>query len=272
MHRVDEYIDANRRHWNELVPLHVKSSFYDVDAFKAGRSTLTRLEREEVGEVAGKTLLHLQCHFGLDTLSWAREGAIVTGVDFSTEAVRVARELAGGLAIEARFVESDIYRLPDALDGAFDIVFATYGVTCWLPDFPRWAQIAAAYVRPGGFLYLLDGHPAGGTLDDAPGVSLSLRYPYFASGKPLVFDGEGSYADRSATLDNDRTYEFAHGLGEIVTSLVDAGLQIEFLHEFPFAGYQCLPAMQRGDDGFWRLPGDETSVPFLFSLRAHKPG
>ncbi len=268
---MDEYIQTNRRHWDELVDLHFNSPFYNVEAFKAGRSTLTRIEREELGDVRGKTLLHLQCHFGMDTLSWARAGASVAGVDFSPEAIRVARGLAQELGIEARFIESDIYKLREALDGAFDIVFASYGVTCWLPDFPRWAQIAASYVKPGGVFYLLDGHPAGSMLDDAPGAGLHLRYPYFSSDEPEVFENEGSYADRSAKLINDRTYEFSHGLGEMITSVVGAGLQIEFLHEFPFAGYQRLPEMQTGDDGFWRLPGDDAIVPFLFSMRAARP-
>jgi SAM-dependent methyltransferase len=267
---VNEYIDTNRRHWDELVPIHVRSAFYDVASFKAGRSTLTRIEREELGNVSGKSLLHLQCHFGMDTLSWAREGALVTGVDFSPEAVRVAHDLAQELGIEGTFIESDVYKLPDALLGAFDIVFASYGVICWLPDFPRWAQIAALYVKPGGVFYLLDSHPAGNMLDDDAADSLKLRYPYLSSDTPLTFEDDGSYADRSAKLRNARTYEFTHGLGEIVTSLAGAGLQIEFVHEFPYAGYQCLPQMQRGGDGFWRL-SDNGGVPFLFSVKARRP-
>jgi SAM-dependent methyltransferase len=267
---MNDYIETTRRHWDELVPVHVSSAFYDVASFKAGRSTLTRIEREELGDVRGKTLLHLQCHFGLDTLSWAREGAAVTGVDFSAEAVRVARGLARELGIEAAFIKSDVYELPEALSGTFDIVFASYGVICWLPDFPRWAQIAESYVKPGGVFYLLDSHPAGNMLDDDAPEGLRLRYSYFPTETPLTFENEGSYADRSAKLQNDRTYEFTHGLGEIVTSLADAGLQIEFLHEFPHAGYPCLPQMQRGDDGFWRLPGND-GVPFLFSIKAQKP-
>lgn len=195
---MNDYIESNRRHWDELVPIHVRSTFYDVESFKAGRSTLTTIEHEELGDVCGKSLLHLQCHFGLDTLSWAREGARVTGVDFSPEAVRVARDLAQELHLEAAFLESDVYKLPQALSGAFDIVFASYGVICWLPDFPRWATIAASYVKPGGIFYLLDSHPAGSMLDDTAADSLKLRYPYFSAGTPLTFEGDGSYADRSA--------------------------------------------------------------------------
>jgi SAM-dependent methyltransferase len=267
---VEDYIEANRRHWDELVPHHVRSEFYDVASFKAGRSTLMPVERQELGDVRGKTLLHLQCHFGMDTLSWAREGATVTGVDFSPEAVRVARELARELGIDARFVDSDVYRLREALTGSFDIVFASYGVVCWLPDFARWAEIAASFVRAGGIFYLVDDHPLAGALaDESATGNLRLDFPYLA-GEAISFEADGSYAS-DAALTNRRTFEFAHGLGEIVTALADAGLRLEYLHEFPFCSWQRLRSMQRGDDGYWRLPGDETRLPFLFSVKATKP-
>ena len=268
---MNEYIETNRRHWDEVVPFHVASDFYDVASFKAGRSTLKPVERDELGDVRAKTLLHLQCHFGMDTLSWAREGAIVTGVDFAPQAISKARNLTAELGIEARFVESNIYDLRDVLRGEFDIVFASYGVLCWLRDFPAWARIAASYVRPGGTFYLIDDHPVAGALDDSPAATaLTLRYPYFASKTPLQFEEqEGSYAT-DAKLTNQRTVEFAHNLGEIVTSLIDAGLQIELLHEFPFAAWRRLPDMQKRDDGYWRLPAAETQFPFLFSIKARK--
>ena len=268
---MDEYIETNRRHWNEIVPFHLASEFYDVASFKAGRSTLMLVERAEVGEVRGKTLLHLQCHFGMDTLCWAREGAIVTGVDFAPRAISTARALAKELGIKARFVEANIYDLPAVLSGQFDVVFASCGVLCWLPDFPAWAHVAAGFVKPGGTFYLIDSHPMGNTFDDSPGAPpLTLRYPYFASDTPLQFEEQdGSYAT-DAKLANKRTVEFAHDLGEIITSLIDAGLRIEFLHEFPFAGYKALPGMIKGDDGYWRLPGTESQVPFLFSVKATK--
>jgi SAM-dependent methyltransferase len=156
---MNEYIETNRRHWDELVPFHVQpNSTYDVESFKQRRSTLLGVERDEVGDVRGKTLLHLQCHFGMDTLSWSREGATVTGVDLAPRAIEVARSLAAELAIDARFIESDVYKLSDVMDRTFDIVFASYDVLCWLPDFPAWARIAAGYLRPGGFLYVLDDH------------------------------------------------------------------------------------------------------------------
>lgn len=270
---MNEYIETNRRHWDEATPLHVASDFYDVASFKNGGSNLTAIELAEVGDVAGKTLLHLQCHFGMDTLSWARMGATVTGVDFSHEAIEAARGLARDIGIDARFVEANIYDLPSVLNGQFDIVFASLGVIVWLPDFPAWAHVAAGFVKPGGSFYLLDGHPMANALDDAPGADgLRLRYPYLASGAPLVFDeADGSYAAPDAKMQNKHTAEFSHNLGEVVTSLIEAGLQIEFLHEFPISGYQALPGMMKGDDGFWHLPADAPSVPFLFSIKATKP-
>jgi SAM-dependent methyltransferase len=269
---VNEYIDINRAHWDEVTPLHVASDFYDVASFKAGRSSLLSVEQAEVGEVRGKTLLHLQCHFGMDTLSWAREGASVTGVDFSPAAIATARSLASELGIAARFIESNIYDLPKVLNDSFDIVFASYGVLCWLPDFPAWARIAASFLKPGGFFYLVDGHPLFSAMDDSPEASLTLLYSYLTSGVPNEYpEVDGSYAAKDAKLEHRRTADFSHDLGEVVTSLIETGLQIEFLREWPFAAWQALPRMIKSDDGYWRLPPGEPKVPFMYSVRARKP-
>jgi len=262
---------ANRLNWDERVRIHVASDFYNVAAFRAGATTLLPVEVEEVGEVLGKTLLHLQCHFGLDTLSWAREGALVTGVDFSGAAITTAQTLAQELKIDARFIESNVYGLREALTGTFDVVFASYGVLVWLPDLPEWGRIVASFVRPGGFLYIIDGHPFFHMFADSPsGKDLRLVNRYFTS-EALSYEEDGTYADPNAKLEHKRQYEFQHTLGEIVTSLVDAGLQIEFLHEFPFSAYAALPDMEKGDDGYYRLTEQDGLVPFLFSLKARKP-
>jgi SAM-dependent methyltransferase len=266
----EAFIDNNRKLWDGMVPVHVASQFYDVASFKAGRNALMQVERDEVGDVAGKSLLHLQCHFGMDTLSWARLGARVTGVDFSSPAIAQARELAAQLGIDATFIESDVYKLPDVLQGVFDVVFASHGVVCWLPDFHRWAEIAAGYVKPGGAFYLIESHPFSATLDDSRERPHRVRYPYQTGGIPMVFDDDGSYADREAVLPHKRSYEFHHGIGDIVTALIDAGLQIEFLHEFPFCAWQRFPDMTKGGDGYYHLP-DEGALPLLFSVKASKP-
>lgn len=265
-----DYMETNRRRWDELVAVHVKSDFYDLASFKAGKTSLLPVELAEVGDVHGKTLLHLQCHFGMDTLSWARAGASVTGIDFSFEAIKTARGLAADLGIQARFVESNLYDLPANLDGQFDIVFTSYGAICWLPDLVEWARIAVHFLKSGGVFYIVDGHPVNGTLDDeAPPGELRLRYPYFASG-PIAGEYDGSYADASARLENRMEYGFGHGMGEIVTAMIDAGLRIEFLHEFPFCAWAALPGMEKGPDGYYRLTGGDERIPFIFSIRATK--
>jgi len=268
---MDEYYDVNRRRWNELVPVHLRSSFYNVAGFRAGQTSLHSLELEELGDVRGKSLLHLQCHFGLDTLSWAREGAIATGVDFSNPAIEAARSLATECEIDARFVLSDVYSLPGKLDEQFDIIYTSYGVTFWLPDLSRWAEVIARFLRPGGTFYIVEFHPAAGIFDNEPDVTdLVVRYPYFPSGEPLRFEDDGSYADRSAKLKHRTTYSWPHPISEVVTSLIAAGLRLEFLHEFPFTIEHVFPFMEQGPDAYWRLMKSDGSVPLLFSIKATK--
>ena len=250
------------------MPIQSASRFYDVDGFKAGKSTLLSIELEELGDVTGKSLLHLQCHFGLDTMSWARLGARVTGVDFSEKAIELARSLSGELGIDARFVLSNVYDLPDALNeaGEYDVVFTSYGVLCWLPDLPRWAEIIAHFLKPGGTFYMIDGHPAANIFnDDNDATDLTVRYPYFHS-EAMRFESGPTYAGDEMLKTS--SYEWCHPIGDILNPLISAGLRIEFLHEFPFSGYQHLPMMVQGDDGWWRFPEFNESVPQLFSLKA----
>ena len=270
---MNEFTEANRRHWNEIVPIHVASDFYDIASFKAGKSKLKPIELEELGDVRGKTLLHIQCHFGLDTLSWAREGAIVTGVDYSEPALEAARALAAECGIDARFVLSDVYSLPEKLREQFDIVFTSYGALCWLPDIGRWAQVAAHFVRPGGTFYVVEFHPIVGIFDDDAGVmDLQVRVPYFPSAEPLRWEGLGTYVDRAASLKNDVTYEWPHPTSEVLTALIDAGLRIEFFHEFPFTCYPQVPSlMEPVGEQLYRLKQHDGSVPLLYSIKATKP-
>jgi SAM-dependent methyltransferase len=235
-----------------------------VAAFKTGRTTLTPIERTEVAGVAGKTLLHLQCHFGLDTLSWARAGAIVTGVDFSPEAIAAAEALSRDLGLPARFVCADVYDLPGALPETFDVVFASYGVLSWLPDVPRWAGVAARLVRPGGAFYLVDRHPI--TRVERPRTTDSagnpLREGYFSGPAPARAEEHGSYADPETEVWTT-AYYWSHSLGEVVTALADAGLRLEFLHEFPEG-----PATGTGRPD---APPGTADAPAWFSVRARRP-
>ena len=270
----DDPVAANRRLWDARTPIHVASDFYDVDGFRAGASSLRPIEVEEVGDVRGKRLLHLQCHFGLDTLSWARLGAEVTGLDFSGAAIAEARGLAAELGIPATFVEADVHDAAEALDGAtFDVVFTSYGVIAWLPDIRRWANVVASLVAPGGCFSIVEIHPSSQVFDDEPGVEdLRVGYPYRTSpDEPLRFEESGTYADYDAPIELPE-HVWLHGLGDLVTALIDAGLVVEFLHEHDVTVFQQFPFLERHDDGWWRLPADQPSVPLLFSLRARKPG
>ena len=266
---MDPRIEANREFWDELAPIHAASEYYDVESFRAGASTLTPLERDEVGDVAGKRLLHLQCHFGLDTLSWARLGAEVTGVDFSERAIEIARGLAVELDVDARFVCANVLELPSKLSGTFDVVFASYGVLVWIPDVKRWAEVAATFLAPGGFLYLADGHPLARTLTERDG-RLELEGDYFGPSAERVFRA-GSYAVPDAVLSTPTSFEWWHTLGDVVTAIAGTGLTLEFVREHPVSPSRYFDSMRQGDDGLWRLPGDAPSIPLVLSLRASKP-
>jgi SAM-dependent methyltransferase len=271
---MDPKVAANKALWEEWTPIHVRSAFYDVDGWKAGRGQdLHPLLVEEVGEVAGKDLLHLQCHFGLDTLSWARRGARVTGTDFSEQAVDQARRLAAEAGLDACFVVSDVFDLPGNLEGDFDVVFTSFGVLNWLPDVPRWAEVVAHFVRRGGFFYIAEGHPFAWVFDDNDAATeLRLGHHYWPSPEPLAFTDTRSYADPEAPVAAPFEYAWQHSMGEIITSLAAAGLRIEYLHEHSWVPWKMFPFMVEAEPGIWRLPEPyDGRLPVLFSLRATKP-
>jgi SAM-dependent methyltransferase len=259
----------NRANWDDRVPVHLASSFYDLPGFRAGADTLRPFEPAEAGDVTGKRLVHLQCHIGLDTLSWARRGALVSGLDFSAPAISAASALASELGIEARFVISDVYDAAAALGPArFDIVYTGIGALAWLPDIPRWARVVAGLLAPGGFLYLVEGHPFAQILDDATGLVVSRDY--FDS-EPWVEEWDHTYTDGPA-LEHVRSVEFQHGIGEVITALIEAGLRIEFLHEFEFDAFGRYESLRRADDGTYRFPPGRPRVPLIFSVRASAAG
>ena len=190
---MDERLQTNRAHWNECTPIHAASDFYDVAGFKAGRITLKDLERREVGDVSGKTLLHVQCHFGLDTMSWSRLGARATGVDFSDAAIDLARSLNDELGLDARFICANVYDLPKVLHEQFDVVFASYGVLIWLPDLAEWARVVSNHLKPGGVFYVVEFHPLFGLFEPQESGDWRPRYRYF-HGQLYFDDVEPSYA------------------------------------------------------------------------------
>ena len=268
---MDDYRRANQALWDEYTGINAASPLYELEKFKAGAIKLHPLERSELeGEVAGKDLLHLQCHFGMDTLSWARLGARVTGVDFSQKAIALARSLSEELSIQARFVCCDLYDLPRHLEGAFDIVFTSYGVLIWLPDLRGWAELVARYLRPGGIFYMVEFHPAAMLFSESvTEPEWRVAYDYFQEGVTICHD-EGNYADRTAETEHNTSYEWMYQLGTVVSELIRAGLRIEYLHEHPFSVYRQFPFLERREDTHWYLPEGMLRVPLLFSLRAVK--
>ncbi len=266
---------ANLELWDEWALLHESSEFYDLDGFRKGGSTIRPFELEEVGDVSGKELLHLQCHFGMDTLSWARLGANVTGVDFSPNAIEIAGRVANELELPARFVQSRVQELPDNLDGQFDIVYTSRGVIGWLDDLTRWAEVIAHFLKPGGFFYIHEGHPTMWAFDDErEDAELHVKYAYFERDEPLFFPVVGSYADPKAEVKANRSFSWFHSLGEVVTVLAEAGLRIEWLHEHPFLSWPVsFVVPSETEERTWvlhPLHGD-AEIPLSFSLKATKP-
>lgn len=260
---------VNRMKWDESVPLHRDSPVYDVPSFLAGRSTLEPLEIAEIGPVRGRSLLHVQCHFGLDTLSWARRGARVTGVDYSPAAIAAAREMALRSGLPARFLLSNVYDLPKQLAGRFDVVYTAKGVLCWLPDMEAWARRLAGYLRPGGRLYLLEDHPLSDLYGEDRGSGLRLEIPYFLGrARREVFDG--TYAT-SVRMRHRTSYMWIHPIGEVVSALAGAGLRLEFLHELPYSYWKKFPSMRPRRGGGWVLPKGQARLPLAYSLRAVRP-
>ena len=267
----------NQRLWDAWTAIHTTGSFYDVERFRDDPDDvrIEPWERAEVGDVTGKSLLHLQCHFGLDTLSWARLGATVTGVDFSEPAVAFAKGLAAevGLGDVARFFASNVYDLPGPMAGeTFDVVYTSRGVLSWLPDIARWAEIVAGFMAPGGTFYLHEAHPVLWAVADEQTTSndLHLAFDYWG-GETLTFPVEGSYADPDADVDADWEHGWNHSLGEIVTALADNGLRIEMLDEKRVVGWP-VAWLREGEDGTFGFPEDQTgTLPVMYSLRARKP-
>lgn len=264
------YRRANRHNWDRRTPVHLGSRFYDIEGWLRAAPGPPAREREALGDLAGRTLLHLQCHFGLDTLEWARAGAVVTGLDFAPQAVQAATELArrAGLADRARFVCADVYDAGRALEGrTFDVVYVTLGVLTWLPSVDRWAEQVARLVAPGGRFYLHDGHPLAWALDDE---EPRLTESYFEEPEPLVDDSGWTYTDGPQLAEDRRNYQWNHGLGETVTALVRHGLELEWLVEHDWTLWPRFPWLVRDQRGQWACPPGRPRLPLSFSLLASR--
>ncbi len=278
---LDAMFEANRRNWDERVDVHMAPGGYDLSQLRAAKGRLYAIEERELAElfgpVDGRRVLHLQCHFGADSLTLAQRGAEVVGVDFSAAAIQAARGLAAELQLadRAEFVRCNVYDAPAALAGAapFDLVFTTWGTIGWLPDIERWAHVAASFVRPGGLLYLLDGHPSALVFDDAaPGDGGRPGWfaPYFRR-DALELDEAQDYANPDVMLTNRRAYAWMHGLGRIASAVLAEGLRIEALREHDAVPWRMFRCLEKGADRLYRWP-DEPWLPLAFTLAARRPG
>jgi SAM-dependent methyltransferase len=264
---------TNRAHWDEKVALHLGPRGYNLTSLRAGHGRFNAIEEAELWPVAGSRILHLQCHFGSDSLKLAQRGASVVGLDFSAPAIEAARQLAAelGLADRARFVHADLYDAPAAIPerAAFDMVFVTWGAISWLPDIYRWAQIVCHFLKPGGSLYLAEAHPAAMVFDDAAMLS-DGRPGYFApyfSREPVVMEEAHDYIDETTTVANATTYTWVHPLGEVISAVLEAGMTLDWLHEHDTVTWHMFDVLIKGADGLWRWP-DKPWLPLAFSLRA----
>lgn len=262
---------ANRANWDERVVVHVGSAFYDLEGWLRERPGPNNEEAAALGDLRRRSLLHLQCHFGMDTLRLARGGAVVTGVDFSPAAITAATSLAerSGLTESATFICANVYDAPSALSmRRFDVVYVSLGSLCWLPDVRAWGQVVRQLLEPGGQLYVHDVHPLSACLDDD---GLRVTYPYFEDQEnPLVFDNDTTYTD-GGTISATRTYEWSHSLSEIVTALISQGLVLDALEEHPWTEFQQYPYLERSSPGRYTITDGCPKIPLSFTLVAHRP-
>lgn len=260
-----EYFEANKDLWNQRTAVHKDSAFYDLAGFKAGANILTPIELNEIGNVRGRSLLHLQCHFGMDTLSFSRMGAKCTGVDLSDDAIKLAKEINNELRFDAKFICCNVYDLKEHLNEKFDIVFTSYGVVGWLPDLDKWAAIISHFLKPGGTFYMAEFHPVVWMFDEE---FTHIKY-YYDNREVIITENEGTYTDRNADI-KGKEYSWNHGISEVLNALINAGLKIEFFNEHMYSPYPCFRNVVETEKGKWHIKGMEGKIPMVYSLRARK--
>ena len=261
----EKYFEANRDLWNQRTMVHKDSSFYNLAGFKAGETVLTPIELNELGDVNGKTLLHLQCHFGMDSLDWARRGAIVTGIDLSDAAIEEAQRLNEELGLHANFVRCNVLDTAVFVKGEFDIVFSSYGTIGWLPDLVPWAKMIAEKLKPGGLFYLAEFHPVLWMFDDD---FTRIQYSY-ENRELIITENQGTYTDRNAAI-TGKEYSWNHSISEVLNALIGAGLQLGLFNEHMYSPYSCFRNMVETEKGKWHIKGMEGKLPMVYSLRAIK--
>ncbi|MEI9912116.1 MAG: class I SAM-dependent methyltransferase [Bacteroidota bacterium] len=286
MENYHQYFEANKHLWNQRTAVHKDSSFYDLAGFKAGKNVLTPIELNELGDVKGKKMLHLQCHFGMDSLNWARLGAHVTGIDISDEAINEAKKLNDEIGLNAKFICCNVYDLYpgnsesfeappleateqsegwELRSGEADIIFTSYGVVGWLPDLDKWAEIISHYLKPGGIFYMAEFHPVVWMFDDE---FTHIKY-FYENRELIVTENYGTYTDRDANI-KGKEYSWNHSISEVLNALIKQGLQIEHFNEFTYSPYPCFSNIIQGEDGNWCIKGMEGKIPMVYSVKAIK--
>jgi SAM-dependent methyltransferase len=269
--------DVNLAMWDERAPAHAASPDYGIPRFRADPTYLShvvRFDLPKLGDIAGLDGVHLQCHIGTDTISLARLGARMTGLDFSPAALAQARALSERTGAGVQFVEADVYDAVTALGGRqFDLVFTGIGALCWLPEITRWAEVVRDLLRPGGRLFLREGHPMLWSIDETRGDGLLVvEFPYFERPEPLVWTDESTYVATEASFVHNTSHNFSHGLGEIVTAVLDVGLRLTMLVEHDSVPWEAFPGhMVRGTDEEWRLADRPWRLAHTYTLQAVRP-
>lgn len=272
---VDDYRAVNLANWEQRAPAHAASPGYAVDRFANDPtfiSDVVRFDVPRLGDITGLRALHLQCHIGTDTVSLARLGARMTGLDFSPAALREAQRVAELAGVEVEWVQSDAYDAVSALgEGEFDLVYTGIGALCWLPDIARWAQTVAALLRPGGRLFVREGHPMLWSLDERITDRLQIEFAYFEQPEPLVWDEPGTYVETDVEFTANVTHTFSHGLGEIISALLAQRMRITMFEEHQSVPWEALPGqMTKGEDGDWRLVDRPQRLPLTYTVQAVK--
>ncbi|MFN3969608.1 class I SAM-dependent methyltransferase [Flavobacterium sp.] len=265
MDNKNDYKAINKQTWNNKTDVHIASEFYDVEGFLKGKSTLNDIELPLLGGVSGKKILHLQCHFGQDTISLARMGATATGVDLSDKAIERAREFAEKLNLEVTFVCCDIYDAPTLIDEKFDVVFTSYGTIGWFPDLGKWAKVVSHFLKPNGKFIMADFHPVVWMFDND---FETVFYNYF-NVEPIVENETGTYADREAEIAT-KTITWNHPISEILNSLIQSGLEINSFNEYDYSPYNCFNKTVEFEKGKFRIKSLENKIPMVYSILASK--
>lgn len=260
------YQEINRASWNNRLQAHLESEFYDMKGFMSGKSSLNSIELDLLGDVKGKSILHLQCHFGQDSISLSRMGAQVTGVDLSDQAIEKGREIAAKLGTDTRFVCCDLYDLSQHLDETFDIVFTSYGTISWMPDLDKWAGVISTFLKPGGSFVFAEFHPVVWAFDDD---LQKINYHYF-NVEAIAEEESGTYADRESSI-KQKYVCWNHGLGEVHQSLQDQGLSVLHLKEYDYAPYDFISSMEEFAPGKYRVKQWGNKLPLVYSIVAQKP-